>query len=195
MELAKPAFPALPQAKEDSEVRAAWAPPPGGAGRGERGGPRGVRGAPCGRSPPSSRPLPAGPARLGSALPAPFLRSSKGFLHPALPAGLGGRRWEAPCPCPARDPLMGDPSQSTDSPHNPQCPLTTVPRVPHSPWCLLTTPRAPSQRSSHSPQCPLTTLPSQPLMSPRPPSPLCLPPRPQQPPLLHTSEPLLPVPF
>lgn len=138
-----------------------------------------MRGAPYGRSPPSSRPLPAGLARLVSALPAPFLRSSKGFLHPALPAGLGGRRWEAPCPCPARGPLMGDPSQSPESPHNPQCPLTTVPsqspESPHSPWCPLTTPRVPSQRSPHSPQCPLTTLPSQPLLSPHPPSPLFLP--------------------
>lgn len=67
--------------------------------------------------------------------------------------------------------------------------------TPHSPQSPLTTPRAPSQRSPHSPQCPLTTLPSQPLLSPHPPSPLCLPPRPQQPPLLHTNEPLLPVSF
>lgn len=129
-----------------------------------------MRGAPYGRSPPSSRPLPAGLARLVSALPAPFLRSSKGFLHPALPAGLGGRRWEAPCPCPARGPLMGDPSQSPESPHNPQCPLTTVPsqspESPHSPWCPLTTPRAPSQRSPHSPHVP----------SQRSPHSLCCPP-------------------
>lgn len=133
-----------------------------------------MRGAPYGRSPPSSRPLPAGLARLGSALPAPFPRSSKGFLHPALPAGLGGRRWEAPCPCPARGPLMGDPSQSPESPHNPQSPLTTLPSQP---------PMSPHNAPLTASAVPPSSL--APLSAPIP----------QQPPLLHTNEPLLPVSF